>query len=374
MPHQNCHKKFPRLLLVWVLLFALKLGYSQSQQEEYILETIPLTGELSGFHGTCMLQDSEGFMWFGSNRSGLCRYDGRSFKMYRHIPGNRNSLVFDIIYQLIEDREGYIWIATWQGLNRFDPSTETFKRYMSNSEISSSFLDTTITYSLLSNTIHYLLEDSQGYIWLGTDMGCSRFDKSTETFENYFLKPDNVFLGNPFFNRVNSLYEDRSGTIWIQNGPNGLSRIEREADSIEFITEFSCRIWKMLEDRSGRFWITTECGLYFFDRDHLIFDKYVDNVTNLNQIEDPDVGEIGEDSQGNIWIRSSEGIFKYNQQLELLFQLPLADQYFEYFQKDQNVVTEGLKNYLSRYISMNQILQDITELFLEDKVDRLSLI
>jgi ligand-binding sensor domain-containing protein len=108
MPLQNGHKQFSHFLLVWVLLFVLKPGISQSQPEEYIVESIPFTGELSGFHGTCMLQDREGFMWFGSNREGLCRYDERSYKMYRHIPGDRNFLSFDVIYHLISNTIRYL--------------------------------------------------------------------------------------------------------------------------------------------------------------------------------------------------------------------------------------------------------------------------
>jgi signal transduction histidine kinase/ligand-binding sensor domain-containing protein/DNA-binding response OmpR family regulator len=344
---------------VWVLLFALIPGQGQSQTEEYVVETIPYTGELSEFYGSCMLQDSEGFMWFGSHKSGLCRYDGHSFKRYNHNSGDRNSLTFDWIYDILEDQEGYIWIATWYGLNRYDPSTETFKRYLSKSGNPTSFLDTTIAYNFLDNTIYCLFEDSQGFIWIGTDMGCSRYDKSTETFKNYLPELD-IVMENPIVNRVYSLYEDRSGTIWVQNGYNGLSRIERDADSIAFITEFSCRIRAMLEDSSGRFWITSDCGLYHFDRENLIFKQYQENAGNLNQFGDPEVREIAEDSQGNIWIRSSLGIYKYNQQLELLFQLPFTDRYFEYSQYDQNAVTDGLGDYLLSYISKDHILEDNT--------------
>ncbi len=358
MPQHYCHNKCPRLLFAWMLLFALKPGYSQSQPEEYIVETIPLTGELSGFYGTCMLQDSDGFMWFGSNRSGLCRYDGRSLKMFRHDPSDRNSLSFDLIYKIIEDRDGFIWIATWFGLNRYDPSTETFKRYMSESGTRSSFLDTSIIYSFPDNTIRSLLEDSQGFIWFGTDLGISRFDKSTKTFKNYTLGPDKIMEENNFFTRVNSIYEDNSGTIWLINGYNCLSRIKRDAESIEYIAQLSCRIRTMLEDRSGRFWITTDCGLFLFDRDNLTCDRYVDNLGNLNQIEDAKTTEVAEDSRGNIWIRISNGIYKYNQQLELLFFQPVLEKYDDYSQYDQNILTTGFKDYLLGYYSADQVMED----------------
>jgi len=310
MLQQDCHKQFYRFLLVWVLLFALKLGFSQSQQEDYTIETIPFEGELSGYRGTCMLQDSQGFMWFGSNESGLCRYDGRSLKIYRYDPTDRNSLSFDIIYKMIEDREGYIWIATAYGLNRFDPSTEAFKQY---------FHDPGNPTTIADDYIFNILEDSQGFIWTGTRLGCSRFDKSTESFKNYEISPAENRNEIPQFDMGFSLYEDKSGTIWIQNGLYGLCRIENEVDTIEFIASFPCLLYGMMEDRSGRFWINTDCGLYLFDKDRLIFDLYENLTENSDCLKHPMVSSIMEDRQGAIWIRSSDGLYKYNQQLELLF-------------------------------------------------------
>lgn len=89
------HNHFSHLILLAFHLFSVTFKFSQSQPEEYVVEMIPLEGELSGFSGSCMLQDSERFMWFGSSRNGLCRYDGRSFRMIRHNPSDRNSLSID---------------------------------------------------------------------------------------------------------------------------------------------------------------------------------------------------------------------------------------------------------------------------------------
>ncbi len=111
MPLSTGHKQFSRFLLVWVLLFVLKLGFSQSQPEDYTIETIPFEGELAGFKGSCMLQDSEGFMWFGS-LNGLFRYDGSGFKVFRHEPGNENSISDDWIKCMVEDEEGILWIGS----------------------------------------------------------------------------------------------------------------------------------------------------------------------------------------------------------------------------------------------------------------------
>jgi ligand-binding sensor domain-containing protein len=75
-----------------------------------------------------ILQDGEGFMWFGT-RYGLYRYDGYSFKVFVHQPGNPKSLDTVTVGALFKDRDGALWVASAQSLNKFDRTTETFQRY-----------------------------------------------------------------------------------------------------------------------------------------------------------------------------------------------------------------------------------------------------
>src|ERR1700747_1253442 len=75
-----------------------------------------------------MVQDNEGFMWFGT-RYGLYRYDGYALKIFVRDPGNPNSLDGIVVRALFKDREGALWVACDQSLNKFDPTTESFVRY-----------------------------------------------------------------------------------------------------------------------------------------------------------------------------------------------------------------------------------------------------
>ena len=84
-------RPFAQVILLTALLFLSDSSLSQSRTGEYTIETIPYTGQLSGFTGTCFLQDRDGFMWFGST-SGIYRYDGKNFKVFRNDPNNENSL------------------------------------------------------------------------------------------------------------------------------------------------------------------------------------------------------------------------------------------------------------------------------------------
>jgi len=101
-------------------------------------------------------------MWFGTF-DGLNRYDGYEFKFYRHNSQDPNSLSANLIVALLQDREGYLWVGTsGGGLNRFDPTTEQFTRYM---------FDPSNPNSLGSNVVYELLQDSHGILWVGTDGG-----------------------------------------------------------------------------------------------------------------------------------------------------------------------------------------------------------
>src|SRR5260370_21424734 len=75
-----------------------------------------------------IVQDDQGFMWFGS-QYGLNRYDGYKFKVFKHEPGNRNSLSGVFIYSLFKDRSGSLWIGCEEFLDKFDPVTDTFTHY-----------------------------------------------------------------------------------------------------------------------------------------------------------------------------------------------------------------------------------------------------
>ena len=84
---------------------------------------------LSQGYVTAILQDRRGFMWFAT-RDGLNRYDGNAFVVYKHNPNDPGSLSSNFIQDLIEDDHGYLWISTNTGVNKFDPITERFTRYL----------------------------------------------------------------------------------------------------------------------------------------------------------------------------------------------------------------------------------------------------
>src|ERR1700738_3221967 len=113
------------------LLGSPALGLERGHADVRSLKFAPLTTSdgVSQGYVTAILQDRRGFMWFAT-RDGLNRYDGNTFVVYKHNPNDPGSLSSNFIQDLIEDDQGYLWTATNTGVNKFDPITERFTRYL----------------------------------------------------------------------------------------------------------------------------------------------------------------------------------------------------------------------------------------------------
>jgi ligand-binding sensor domain-containing protein len=112
-----------------------------------------------------IVQDDQGFMWFGS-QYGLNRYDGYKFKVFKHEPGSTNSLSGVYIYSLFKDRSGTLWIGCDEFLDKFDPVTETFTHYR---------IDTADAQGE-TVPVTQISQDHMGMLWLSTLRGLFRFD------------------------------------------------------------------------------------------------------------------------------------------------------------------------------------------------------
>ena len=248
---------------------------------------------------TCILQDSKGYMWFGT-QSGLNKYDGYTFTIYKHNHLDSLSISSNRIQKIIEDKEGFIWVATSdQGLNRFDRKTGLFKRYVYSME------DTT---SLSNNNLLTIYEDRNGTIWVGSWWGLNKYDKNTDAFIRYNHIPgDTSSLSN---NGVYQILEDSKGNFWVGTIGEGLNLFDRSTNKFRHFTHNPSvknslsdnSVKAIIEDRKGNLWIGTNHGLNRLNRESLTFTHYLHNPKQTNSLSHNTITCMTEDENGNIWI------------------------------------------------------------------------
>ncbi|MCU0288603.1 MAG: hypothetical protein MUF15_19700, partial [Acidobacteria bacterium] len=177
----------------------------------YNFEKISIAEGLSQNSIFAILQDSRGFLWFGTE-DGLNRYDGYTFKVYKHNPDDPHSLSSNWIRSIYEDHSGTIWIGTQGGgLNKFDRYKETFTRYTQNPSNSKSLSD---------NTIWTIREEKPGVLLLGTNRGLNQFFTGTGEVIHWFLEP--VDKKSAYDVTVKTIVVEKPGLSWIGTLGNGL--------------------------------------------------------------------------------------------------------------------------------------------------------
>ncbi|MHC4486859.1 MAG: two-component regulator propeller domain-containing protein, partial [Planctomycetota bacterium] len=231
---------------------------------DYHVERLTSDDGLSSNSVISIAQDAQGFMWFGT-RGGLNRYDGSSFKTFYHDPADSTSLPHDWVESLYVDGEGTLWAGMHAGggLARFDPATETFTRFSLREDSDNPARD----------IVTVFLENQAGTFWVGTHGGLIRFDRETGTFTRYRHDPDDpASLSN---DQVRAMYVDRSGTFWVGTGSatptetpaglGGLNRFDPATGSfIRYLhdpdnpnTLFDNKVQSIFEDARGTLWVGT---------------------------------------------------------------------------------------------------------------------
>jgi len=241
--------------ILFLLLIALSLEYAFGQ--DVLFKSLTVKNGLSNSYVNCMLQDRTGFIWFGTD-DGLNRYDGYNVKVFRNIPGDSSSLSDNIIWAIFEDKEGYLWIGTKGGiLDRYSPYTDEFKHC---------YLDSTETEGA---NITFITEDSNNFLWLGTYRnGVYRFDPSQNNLTQWVnTSEEQLMLSSNF---IMSILEDNYSTVWVSTY-YGLNKFNPDSDKRPFeITEnplFNEPLWYLGKSSfyKNSIWIGKLNGLINFN-------------------------------------------------------------------------------------------------------------
>ena len=255
-----------------------------------------------------IIQDSRGFMWFGT-QDGLNRYDGYNFVVYRNDPSDLTSLGDNRIRAIVEDTSGILWIGTEAGgLNKYDPGTDTFIRYRH---------DPGNPNSLKNNRVWSIWQDEAGFLWLYMDEGwLTQFDPKSETFTHYQFAPPE--LTNPATGQnIKAIYQDRSGIIWLSHDEEGLVSFNPKTgkfthflhDPADATTIGPGDVLNVYEDNAGNLWISTEGGgLNLLDRESEQFTHFLYDPDDPYSLSDSTSRQVFQDRTGTYWVATAKGL------------------------------------------------------------------
>ena len=293
-----------KYLLVAIMAAISSFAFGQGQQLHF--SHIGSSNGLSNLNVNCLLQDKRGFIWVGT-ADGLNRYDGYKIRVYRNDPKDSTTIGGSYIQSMAEDRDGNIWITTEGcGLNKFDRLANRFYRFRHN--------DKNIN-SIASDLVSRIVIDDFGTVWIATlHHGLDAYDPKTGVFHHYKHRANDPtsIIGD----ELGSICKDAQNNIWIGSVNSGLSKFDRHTNTFtnyrhndkdkESIS--GNRITALFNDSDGQLWIgTQEAGINLFDKKKGVFKHWVHDPRNANSLCNNSVQHIAEDDNHNIWIGTENG-------------------------------------------------------------------
>jgi len=293
------------------LFFAFLLSGLKSNAQQPAFHHLTVENGLSQNAALAISQDNQGFIWIGTS-NGLNRYDGYRFKVYQSRANDSTTLTSNNTLSILSDSKKNLWIGTYNGLNKYLSGPDRFKRIASPS-------NSTLTY-------YCLYEDRKGNIWAGTNAGLFRINTTNDQPESVDFAP----VDSSAERSVRAILEDRSGNFWIGT-TMGLFRIRKSEtkafrhDPQDATTISSDFITSIEEDHQGRIWIGTHTnGLNRYDDRTGLFKRFA-HQSSAQSIINNNIRKLLVDKESRLWIGTQEGISVLDEQGNHLYSFQQDD-------------------------------------------------
>ncbi len=295
-----------KIYFFFVALFWRTFLQTVSAQE---LDKIPIDVKFKHFTSTDglsqrsvadIIQDKNGYLWFGT-RDGLNKFDGNKFVIYRHSLMDSTSLSNNNIHSIYEDSYGHLWIGTERGLNKYNPTTNSFKRYKLSK------LENTVA----DNLVRGIIQVDNNTLWIATENGIAQINIKTNEITR-IQKPRGT-INTQIDNNTRFFLKDKKGNIWICN--------TKYIDVYHADRGFFKRIdypqrdnrlnglATLFIDKKDIIWLGYEQGLASYDP---LTEKFIDFELEDKKVITTSTRTLCEDHLGNLWIGTYSGLYILN--------------------------------------------------------------
>lgn len=294
---------------VWLLLFTALIGLVNNQvsaqYDQYQFSHLNINNGLPHNDVNCFYKDSKGFLWLGT-MAGLARYDGYSFKVYKHRSKNSSTISDSDVRSINEGPDQKLWIETRAGLDVYDPETEQFDHNIKPE------LD---KYGIPESIVRMVRKGHNGAFWfVSTVTGFYRYDSKTgkSVHVSHHLKVDNTVAASP----VIDLAEDKNGDAWVIHADGLLEMLSKNTRRVDKRVSLAAQFYdresdtyKIFIDRQGLIWvydISTSTGIVSFDPVTNVL-KQINKGSSYLKLNSDIVTGVVQDKDDNIWVGTDHG-------------------------------------------------------------------
>ena len=279
-----------------------------------------ITEGLSQNVGSVIMQDRRGFIWMGT-LEGLSRYDGKNFRTYRHDSFDPTSINSGEIKDIVQDREGNLWVATSKGLSRYRYQTDDFYNYFAENDSAGTLPD---------DRVNCLFVDKAGILWVGTQQGFCYFD----TFSQSFINPLNKIHQATQWKdkRILSIHKTRENVLWVGT-ETGLLRVVLDGNVIQSFEEFKqpnaffpAKITDIVS-KGDSLYIGSNRGLLIYDDESKNFTSFSSSENREGSLSNNSIRDLFLSNLGHLYIATDHG---------LNLKLPGEDYFHKLFVSQQN--------------------------------------
>lgn len=300
----------------------------------------------------CSMQDSKGFMWFGT-KDGLNRFDGYTFKVFQNIPGSSSTLGSNYVRVLHEHHDGSIWVGTDQGIYIYDPLLERFSMF--SPQVTDEILDiqedksgnvwfindlvlykfdvekdSIIPITQNINASSFCIADDDHDIWTGTSSGnIIRYHQPTKESTVYSVFPHSL---ETIDLRIEKIHYTQKGELIIGTKKYGIKVFNTHNYTYRDILQKDAKneaifVRDILQNTENEYWFATESGIIVFNDQTNNSHFITREQDNPWSIADNAVYTLCKDLEGAIWAGTYFGGVNYYSQINTFFQkfFPTSD-------------------------------------------------
>ncbi|ASP46673.1 EAL domain-containing protein [Cognaticolwellia beringensis] len=265
------------VLAMLVLLFPVsKVIASENNinQNPLKFERISIAEGLSQSYVYDIIQDKNGFIWIAT-QDGLNRYDGKNFVYYRHDSTDKKSIADNFIRKVFIDNNDVLWVGTNEGLSRYNESLNNFDNFLHQANDSNSLKD---------NEIWDIYQDPNNNTWVSTKEGLHKFDPENKNFSRIRIRGFDTAL-----KEIKTIFQDKKGNYWLGTYDKGIYLANSTltfaislSDENKWNLKLNADALYDLKFIDNQYWLATNNGLFVVSQDYEIKKHYSEDKENVN--------------------------------------------------------------------------------------------